>query len=144
MNGHSIRASWFSAILCIVCSCVYAQTEGLDALKKGSWDDNTPLYQLLKGDTLVLSKSEARVWKFKPNGSVKGYDWVIYCSRVPKWRRNEHPCSKFGKWSAERKSDGEYLNLDLYTGRRVLRYVGTTPSGIALVVVEAPEKRLLE
>jgi hypothetical protein len=144
MTTHPPRATLVLALLFAVCSSANAQTDGLKALKKGNWDDSRSIYQLLKGDTLILSKSEKRVWKFKLNGNVKGYDWVIYCSRVPKWRRNEHPWSKFGKWSAERRSDGEYLHLDFYTGKRVLRYVETTASGIVLVVVEAPEKKLLE
>lgn len=114
-------------------------------LRGGDWRSDKAIYQTLKGDTITFFRSDERHWRFRRNGNVKGWDFVLYCGNTPKWQRKKNPIwSRFGTWRTEERPDGDQLRVDLYTGKRLLRPVASTDSSITLVVIEAPEKKLFE
>lgn len=136
------QSSLVGILLILICASAKSKVQHLDALKRGYWKSNSSLSQSFQGDTVIFSKSETRIWKFKPNGNVKGWDLVLYCGNTPKWQRRRNPVwSKFGTWSTEVKFDVEYLHLDLYTGNRLFRYISSNDSSVTLLTLEAPEKK---
>jgi hypothetical protein len=129
-------------LLMVLATCAFGQRDWIpccNELSHGSWSSSKYLDDVVVGDTVILTRSDGREWKFRANGNVKGPYWVSYCGRVPKWRRNEDRWGKVGTWRIGPDPSQRRMHLTLFPHEIMLERISADNDRLAFLAIDVQQ-----